>query len=161
MNRITEQPLTFQTKSTLLSDNSVGGLLPESRDAQPSTCVDAEPYALQVLDDSMAPEFWQGCIILIDPTGRVTDGSYVLAKTVEPNDINSTGEQGQENGSAQNTQLEPYVFRQLRREVDGQWTLNALNEHYLAINTDEQFNNIVGVIVQRAGKRRHQHKRYD
>lgn len=150
---MSEQPLTFQTKSALLSNNTEVhsnnlALRSGANEAQPSTCVDAEPYALQVLDDSMAPEFWTGCIILIDPTGRVTDGSYVLAMTVD-------------SGAEGHNEPESYVFRQLRSQNDGRWTLDALNENYPSIETDKQFNNIAGVIVQRAGKRRHQHKRYD
>lgn len=147
---MTEQPLTFQSKSKLLSDAP----LTDPIDTQPSTCVDAEPYALQVLDDSMAPEFWPGCIILIDPTGRVTNGSYVLAMV---------GESGSNEFAdlASNSRSEQYVFRQLRRHNDECWTLDALGENYASLEIDKSFNNIVGVIVQRAGKRRHQHKRYD
>lgn len=160
---MTEQPLTFRTKSQLLLNsselpNAELQLLPDNSGVEPSTCVDAEPYALQVLDDSMAPEFWPGCIILIDPTGRATDGSYVLAKSDEANsesDAQGVVEMGRDGGA------DPYVFRQLRRHGDGHWTLDALSENYPAIATDKQLHNIVGVIVQRAGKRRHQHKRYD
>ena len=35
---------------------------------EPSTCVEGEPFALRVLDDSMQPEFRRGCVIVIDPT---------------------------------------------------------------------------------------------
>jgi len=132
-----EQPLTFKTKSQLTSAN------PSTVD-EPSTCVDAEPYALQVLDESMSPEFWQGCVILIDPTGRATHGSYVLAKADETNRSDDA-----------------YVFRQLKKSVTGDWTLSAINDQYPSFQTDAQLNDIVGVIVQRAGTRRHQHKRYD
>ncbi len=45
-----------------------------------ATCIEAEPYALQVTDDSMEPEFAAGCIVIIDPTGRVKDGAFVLAE---------------------------------------------------------------------------------
>lgn len=131
-----EQTITFQSKSQLASDRSTV--------LEPSTCVAAEPYALQVLDDSMSPEFWQGCVILIDPTGRATHGSFVLAKATE---------------STQNE--ESYVFRQLRKSSNGGWTLAALNEQYSSANTETQLSSIVGVIVQRAGTRRHEHKRYD
>ena len=37
-----------------------------------------EPFALRVIGDTMAPEFNDGCIIIIDPSGVVKDGSYVL-----------------------------------------------------------------------------------
>lgn len=132
-----EQPLTFKTKSQLTTTRP-------STDAEPSTCVDSEPYALQVLDDSMSPEFWKGCIILIDPTGRATQGSFVLAKANEID--HSEG---------------AYLFRQLKKNTNGDWSLIAVNDQYPSVKTDAQLSNVVGVIVQRAGTRRHQHKRYD
>ena len=39
-----------------------------------------EPFALRVIGDTMAPEFMDGAIIVIDPSGVVKDGSYVLAR---------------------------------------------------------------------------------
>lgn len=102
-----------------------------------SSCSEAEPFALQVIDDSMEPEFERGCIIIIDPTGVVRDGAYVFA-------VDNKAE---------------YIFRQLRIE-NGRYILTALNVHYppLVISGIEQ---IEGVITQRAGKRRSYHKRYD
>ncbi len=38
-----------------------------------------EPFALQVLGDSMAPEFENGHIIVIDPEAVVKDGAFVFA----------------------------------------------------------------------------------
>ena len=103
---------------------------------EPTTCTDAEPFALQVRDDSMAPEFKAGCIIVIDPTGRATDGSYVLAEREKE-----------------------MLFRQLRQTAVG-WTLAALNTSYRDVETKADLSEIVGVIVQRAGARRSYHKRY-
>jgi SOS-response transcriptional repressor LexA len=102
-----------------------------------SSCSEAEPFALQVIDDSMEPEFERGCIIIIDPTGVVRNGAYVFA-------VDNKAE---------------YIFRQLRIE-NGRYILTALNAHYppLVISGIEQ---IEGVITQRAGKRRSYHKRYD
>ena len=62
---------------------------------EPSTCIEAEPFALRVTDDSMAPEFHEGCVIIVDPTGHARDGAFVLAE--------------HEGG---------YIFRQLR--IDGE-----------------------------------------
>ena len=56
------------------------------------SCSEAEPFALQVIDDSMEPEFNTGCIIIIDSSAIVRDGSYVFAK-----DLNDA-----------------YIFRRLR-----------------------------------------------
>lgn len=105
---------------------------------EPATCTEAEPFALQVLDDSMEPEFKNGCVILIDPTGRATDGSFVLAEQAD-------GE---------------YLFRQLKKGADNKWTLIALNDNYPPITTANDLSAIEGVIVQRAGVRRSYHKNY-
>ena len=109
----------------------------ELRD-EPSTCTEAEPFALRVLDDSMEPEFRRGCIIIIDPTGRATDGSYVL---VEGHD--------------------EMLFRQLSKSAVG-WLLKPLNPDFEDSNeVAENLSNVLGVIVQRAGLRRSYHKRYE
>ena len=153
--------------------------LSEPETAASGTCVEAETFALRVLDDSMQPEFRRGCIIIIDPTGRATDGSYVLAKNVlaknalEKNSLAKT--------ASDNTPTEPdeeYIFRQLRRVEDGlaaeptpaispelnefppQWQLVPLNDHYSLQSTPSDLSAIVGVIVQRAGIRRRYHKHY-
>ena len=113
---------------------------------EPSTCTEAETFVLQVLDDSMEPEFVQSCMIVIDPTGLATDGSYVLARrTTDETDVS----------------VEDFHFRQLRRSGDGGWQLCSLNDAYPSEPTASDFSEIVGVIVQRAGTRRRYHKRYD
>lgn len=106
---------------------------------EPATCKEAEPFALRVLDDSMQPEFKSGCIIVIDPTGRATDGSFVLAK-IEPDDSP--------------------IFRQLQKSEQGEWLLCALNEQYPETIPIDNLSRIMGVIVQRAGARRSYHKHY-
>ena len=103
---------------------------------EPTTCTDAEPFALRVLDDSMEPEFKAGCIIIVDPTGRATDGSYVLAEKTSD-----------------------MLFRQLKQNTDG-WSLAPLNEQYASTDTAADLSEIAGVIVQRAGARRSYHKSY-
>ncbi len=105
--------------------------------SEPTTCQEAEPFALRVLDDSMTPEFDVGCIIIIDPSGVARDGAFVLARC----------------GDA-------HVFRQLRSRGDG-WCLVALNDAYPALAVRAGAVTIQGVIVERAGTRRHYHKRYD
>jgi SOS-response transcriptional repressor LexA len=105
---------------------------------EPSTCTEAEPFALRVLDNSMEPEFRRGCVIIIDPTGRATDGSFVL---VEGNS--------------------DVLFRQLVRKAGG-WRLQPLNETYPpSDDIADDLSNVLGVIVQRAGVRRSYHKRYE
>jgi SOS-response transcriptional repressor LexA len=43
-----------------------------------SGCAELEPYALRVTDDSMAPEFWEGCIIIIEPRHSAQSGQYAV-----------------------------------------------------------------------------------
>ncbi|HHB93328.1 MAG TPA: S24 family peptidase [Thioploca sp.] len=94
-----------------------------------------EPFALQVLGDSMLPEFKEGHIIIIEPDGVVENGSYVLA-----------------------IHEKEYIFRQLIID-DENYFLKPLNSSYptLEIPTLED---IKGVITQRAGTRRKEHKKY-
>lgn len=44
-----------------------------------SDCGDAEPFALRVIGQSMAPEFAEGEVIVVEPDGAVRDGVYVVA----------------------------------------------------------------------------------
>ena len=48
-------------------------------DAAVASCAGGESFALMVLGHSMAPEFNEGEIIIIEPEGLARDGSYVLA----------------------------------------------------------------------------------
>jgi len=96
-----------------------------------SACAGAEPFALMVLGDSMMPEFQEGDIVVIEPEGHATDGSYVLAFA---------------DGA--------WILRQLRRH-DAGWSLAALNRDHAQIDlTDLQA--VRGVIIQknRPGRRR-------
>jgi DNA polymerase V len=94
-----------------------------------------EPFALRVLGDSMAPEFVEGHIIIIEPDGVVSNGSYVFA-----------------------VYEEEYIFRQLCIE-NGQYFLKPLNDKYPTLEISS-LDAIKGVITQRAGTRRKEHKRY-
>ena len=69
-------------------------------------CSGAESFALMVLGDSMAPEFAEGDVIVIEPEGLATDGSFVLA---------------QHGGE--------WIFRQLVAAGDA-WRLRPLNPAY-------------------------------
>jgi len=98
-------------------------------------CAGSEPFALQVLGDSMAPEFEHGCIIIVDPGGVVEDGCYVVAE--------HAGE---------------YIFRQLCIEA-GRWRLVALQEGHETVEIPGP-EAIKGVVVQKAGRRRRDRKHY-
>ena len=105
--------------------------------APPTTCIEAEPFALRVTDDSMEPEFAAGCIIIVDPTGVAKDGAFVLAEI---------------NGE--------YIFRRLERTDEGD-RLVALNDGHPPVALATGLESVRGVVVQRAGARRKYHKRYD
>ncbi|HMT94052.1 S24 family peptidase [uncultured Thiothrix sp.] len=101
-----------------------------------SSCSESEPFALQVIDQSMEPEFEQGCIIIIDPTGIVRDGAFVFAKDNQ----------------------DEYIFRRLRINA-GRYYLEALQTQYPSLEIRPE--QIQGIVTQRAGKRRSYHKWYD
>lgn len=101
-----------------------------------SSCSESEPFALQVIDQSMEPEFEQGCIIIIDPTGIVREGAFVFAKDNQ----------------------DEYIFRRLHINA-GRYYLEALQTQYPSFEIRPE--QIQGVITQRAGKRRSYHKWYD
>jgi len=122
----------------------------------PSTCSEAETFVLQVLDKSMEPEFKEQCIVVIDPTGLATEGSYVLAQH-----SSSVATKKPDSSNDPNDVLEDFLFRQLRRNESNEWILCALNDAYPDQATSQDLSEIVGVIVQRAGTRRRYHKRYD
>lgn len=50
-----------------------------SAPASSPACDGAEPFALQVLGTSMAPEFSDGDVIVVEPGGLAQDGSFVVA----------------------------------------------------------------------------------
>ena len=104
-----------------------------------SSCSGTEPFALQVLDDSMEPEFKKDCIIIVDASATAKHECYVMASV--------------ENG---------YIFRQLLIE-DDKYFIAPLNEAYGHEKREVAFDALEGVIVQQAspkGKRKDR-KRYD
>jgi SOS-response transcriptional repressor LexA len=94
-------------------------------------CGGGESFALMVHGESMAPEFLQGEIIIIEPDGLAREGAYVLAR---------------HNGE--------WTFRQLVRAGQA-WCLHALNPAFPdQLITD--LSPVKGVIIQKAlpGRRR-------
>ena len=99
-------------------------------------CSGAEPFALVVLGDSMAPEFIEGEVIVVEPEGLATEGSFVVAHV--------EGE---------------WTMRQLAR-IDGRWTLRALNPSY-PTRPLADLSPIRGVVIQKSKPgRRRASKRY-
>jgi SOS-response transcriptional repressor LexA len=101
-----------------------------------SSCSNADPFALQVLGNSMEPEFPDQCIVIIDPAGVVSDGSYVFATY---------------NGE--------YIFRRLKIE-NGEYFLVPENDKYETLSIPG-IEAVHGKIIQRAGTRRKDRKRYE
>jgi len=100
-----------------------------------SSCSKAEPFALQVLGDSMIPEFQSGVVIIVDPEGIVRDGAYVVA-----------------------LHNDEYTFRQYRY-YEGKHFLAPLNDLYETVEVAGP-QVIKGVVVQQAGRRRKDRKFY-
>ena len=109
------------------------------REIMESSCSGTEPFALQVLDDSMEPEFKKDSIIIIDASATVKHECYVMASV--------------ENG---------YIFRQLLIEND-KYFIAPLNEAYMHEKKEVTFEALEGVIVQQASPKgkRSGRKRYD
>lgn len=55
-------------------------ILPQGEGAAAGDCSAAESFALRVIGDSMAPEFLDGDIVIIEPEGLAREGSYVLVQ---------------------------------------------------------------------------------
>lgn len=108
---------------------------PENQEHEIKSCADAEPYALRVVGNSMAPEFLDGHILIVDPAMPPQHGAYVV--------IDYQGET---------------TFRQFIVD-NGRKFLKALNEAYPTIELVEKYS-VRGVVVQRASRRRKDHKHY-
>jgi SOS-response transcriptional repressor LexA len=101
-----------------------------------SDCSGAEAFALRVLGQSMAPEFEEGEIIVVEPDGALRDGSYVLASL--------DGE---------------WIFRRLCAHAGG-WRLEALNPAFPPRPLPD-LSAVRGVVIQKARPgRRRASKRY-
>jgi SOS-response transcriptional repressor LexA len=102
-----------------------------------SNCSASEPFALRVMGNDMSPEFNDGHIIIVDPGGKISSGCYVVAKLQDE-----------------------MIFRQLVIE-EGAYVLRAFAPQLPELVLDRGLEDIVGVVSQRSGKRRSEHKRYD
>ena len=101
-------------------------------------CGSDELYALMVMGDDMMPEFKDGAIIVIDPSGQPADGKYVVAEV--------EGE---------------YTFRQLVVE-EQDFYLRSLKQPELKEALVMGREAIKGVVVQQNGpsRRRKDRKHY-
>ena len=94
-------------------------------------CGGGESFALMVMGHSMAPEFLEGEIIIIEPEGLAKEGAYVLAWLNEE-----------------------WTFRQLLR-INAGWVLHALSPAFADVPLVD-LSAVRGVIIQKAlpGRRR-------
>lgn len=95
-----------------------------------------EPFALRVIGDSMAPEFLDGHIIVVDPGFPFFDGVFAV--------IELNGE---------------VFFGQFVCRDGGKW-LQYLNSDFAPVALDAPFT-VKGVVTQRNTSRRKEMKRYD
>jgi len=93
-----------------------------------------ENFAAQVLDDSMEPEFPEGCVVIISPANACYNGAYIF---VEVEGVR--------------------WFRQYLRDADGSDRLVALNDLYPEIGLARLDWKVLGVVVQRNIKRKIKH----
>ncbi len=119
--------------------------IPEAAD-----CSAHEPFALRVLGDSMEPEFPDGVIIIVDPSGVIETGCYVLAEIGDA-DIKRSG-------VAQGKTDTGCIFRRFVIE-EQRCYLKPLNPGYATIEITGR-DAVKGVIVQKAGNRRRDRKHY-
>jgi len=99
-------------------------------------CSYNELYALQVLDDSMEPEFPEKCIIVIEPSRKCVSGAFII--------ITVDGERW---------------FRQFITDKDNKSRIVALKDGYPDIELEGNNYQVEGVIVQRNIKRKIKHYR--
>jgi len=100
-------------------------------------CAWREPFALQVLGDSMEPEFPDRCIVIIEHAEQCHHGMYVF---VEVEGVR--------------------WFRQYRTDTQGGEWLIALNPRYPEIDLRGLEWKVMGIIIQRNIRRRIKHYDY-
>ena len=101
---------------------------------EPTRCAEAEPFALRLTDDSMSPSLPRGTVVVVDPGAVARDGSYVvLAAAAGP--------------MLRRLSIEGGVMRVLGEDGTAAAPLSP--------------SDILGVVVQSAGRRRRHHRRHD
>ncbi len=111
------------------------------------SCGSSEPFALRVIGDDMAPEFEDNHIIIVDPGGQLKSGCFVVARV---------GFEGEGEGEGEGD----VMLRQLMIEGDN-YRLQSLKTGNVDIVLNRADCDLLGVVSQRAGKRRKNHNRYD
>jgi SOS-response transcriptional repressor LexA len=93
-----------------------------------SECGSSEPYALQVTDNSMEPEFPKDCVVIVDPSGSCSSEQFIF---VEYDGVR--------------------WFRKFEI-IDDEKYLIPLNSDYPEIKLDNSYD-VIGIIVQKNVKR--------
>ncbi len=104
------------------------------RPGEEGGCAAKAPYALQVLGDSMEPEFPDGAVIIVDPNVPAVNGGYIVCD---------------HNGET--------TFRQFAIREGRRW-LVALNDKYPPEEINDTFH-LRGVVTQQARNRRQGRRR--
>ena len=125
-----------------MSDNKIPGIRVEApgRPALEDAlggCSASEPYALQVLGDSMEPEFPDRCVVIIEPGEQRIPGSYVFAEVEGVR-----------------------WFRRYVVDSERVERLVALNDHYPEIDLTGLDWKVIGLITQRNVRRKVKHYEY-
>ncbi len=116
---------------------------PQNQDPLGS-CSQSEPFALQVLGNSMEPEFPEDCLIIIEPADGCQHGMFIMAMVEDTR-----------------------WFRQYLNDDRGE-RLVALNDIYPEIPLDDLQWKVEGIIMQRTlqrhqsatGRREPKHYKY-
>lgn len=94
------------------------------------SCSESEPFALQVLGDSMEPEFPDECIVTIEPSDWCQHGMYIMCMVEDTR-----------------------WFRQYLKDEHGE-RLVALNDLYPEIPLEGLEWKVEGIIMQRVLRRK-------
>jgi DNA polymerase V len=109
--------------------------MPKTPEEEIHGCAELEPCALRIVGDSMAPEFLDGHVIVLDPGLPATHGAFVV--------LEHEGETH---------------FGQFHIEA-GRKLLKPLNNAYPILELTSK-DRILGVVTQRCGARRRDSKWY-
>ena len=117
-----------------------------------SDCSQSEPFALQVTDHSMEPEFPQGCIVIVEPNSDIENGCYVVSRYHPDPTMPACS------SATAKLPEEEVIFRQLVIN-DGNYFLQSLvpSSETIPISGPES---IIGRVIQRSGKKRKDRKFY-
>jgi len=116
--------------------------------ALPETCAASELLALQVLDESMAPEFEPGHVVVIDGSAKLSAGSFVLVERLDGEVVTDLDEPTSE-----------WLIRRWQPDA-GSVVLESLNPEWPDEQCAMSTVRVHGVVVQRSGRRRRDRRNY-